>query len=170
MGRVVWIKTDSFFFLWSVSRREAEAERQEKRWKRNERRSREREREREKESEEEKEESGGGTQRGKWCSKKPASTLDWNLKVPGLIPGSTLREIIHPKTTDIFGYTWSSTPNWKQQSTRDAEVTRLNQHFKLWQRLTRQYWPHETGDFLIHSLLVAGVQGDRYSHVWRVWR
>ena len=37
---------------------------------------REREREREKESEEEKVESGGGTQRGKWCSKKPASTLD----------------------------------------------------------------------------------------------
>ena len=35
-----------------------------------------REREREKESEKEKEESGGGTQRGKWCSKKPASTLD----------------------------------------------------------------------------------------------
>ena len=33
-------------------------------------------REREKESEEEKEESGGGTQRGKWCSKKPAITLD----------------------------------------------------------------------------------------------
>ena len=30
---------------------------------------RERERERGKESEEEKEESGGGTQRGKWCSK-----------------------------------------------------------------------------------------------------
>ena len=52
-------------------------------------------REREKESEEEKEESGGGTQRGKWCSKKPASTLDWDLKVLG----STLREIIHPKTT-----------------------------------------------------------------------
>ena len=37
---------------------------------------REREREREKESEEEKEESGGGTQRGKWCSEKPTSTLD----------------------------------------------------------------------------------------------
>ena len=33
-------------------------------------------REREKEIEEEKEERGGGTQRGKWCSKKPASTLD----------------------------------------------------------------------------------------------
>ena len=60
-----------------------------------------REREREKESEEEKEESGGGTQRGKWCSKKPASTLDWNLKVPGSIPGSTLREIIHPKSTQM---------------------------------------------------------------------
>ena len=28
-----------------------------------------------------------------------ASTLDWNLKIPGSIPGSTLREIIHPKTT-----------------------------------------------------------------------
>ena len=64
-----------------------------------ERKEKHRESEREKESEEEKEESGGGTQRGKWCSKKPASTLDWNLKVPGSIPGSTLREIIYPKTT-----------------------------------------------------------------------
>ena len=112
MGRVAWIKTDQFLRWWrvffaSVSRREAEAEAEKrrnrkKRWKRNERRSTEREREREKESEEEKEESGGGTQRGKWCSKKPASTLDWNLKVPGSIPGSTLREIIHPKTTAML--------------------------------------------------------------------
>ena len=78
MGRVAGIKTNSFFLGWglSVSWREAEAETETgKRWKRNERRStqREREREREKESAEEKEESGG-TQRGKWCSKKPAST------------------------------------------------------------------------------------------------
>ena len=105
MGRVAWIKTDQFLWWWlvffcfcvsfSARSRSREKEKQEKRWKRNERRSRERE----KESEEKKEESGGGTQREKWCSKKPASTLDWNLKVPGSIPGSTLREIIHPKTT-----------------------------------------------------------------------
>ena len=34
------------------------------------------EKQREREREEEKEESGGGMQRGKWCSKKPTSTLD----------------------------------------------------------------------------------------------
>ena len=54
---------------------------------------RQRERERKKESEREKEESGGGTQRGKWCSKH------FRL-IPGSIPGSTLREIIHSKTTN----------------------------------------------------------------------
>ena len=105
MGRVAWIKTDQFLWWRFVCvsflarSRSREKEKQEKRWKRNERRSTEREseREREKESEKEKEESVGGTQRGKWCSKKPASTLDWNLKVPGSIPGSTLREIIYPQ-------------------------------------------------------------------------
>ena len=45
-----------------------EKQKQERRWKRNERRSTERESK--KDSEREKEESGGGgTQRGKWCSK-----------------------------------------------------------------------------------------------------
>ena len=85
----------------SVSRQEAETEKRRNRKKggRGTKGEAQREREREKESEEEKKESGGGTQRGKWCSKKPASTLDWNLKVPGSIPGLTLREIIHPKTT-----------------------------------------------------------------------
>ena len=39
----------------------------------------------------------------KWCSKKPASTLEWNLKVPGSILCSAFREIIHPKTTSYFG-------------------------------------------------------------------
>ncbi len=65
-----------FFFVVTFSQREAEAGRGTK-----EEAQRERERE--------KEESGGGTQRGKWCSKH----------FPGSIPGSTLREIIHPKTT-----------------------------------------------------------------------
>ena len=92
MSRVAWIKTDSFLFVVSFSARSRSRSR-----KRNERRSTERERE--KEREEEKEESGGGMQRGKWCSKKLASTFKWNLKIPGSIPGSTLREIIHPKTT-----------------------------------------------------------------------
>ena len=107
MGRVAWIKTDQFLrwqliFFASVSRRESEAEAEKRRNRKKveeERKEKHREREREKRSEEEKEESGGGTQRGKWCSKKPASTLDWNLQVPGSTPGSTLREIIHPKTT-----------------------------------------------------------------------
>ena len=44
-----------------------EKQKQERRWKRNERRSTERESK--KKSEREKKESGGGTQRGKWCSK-----------------------------------------------------------------------------------------------------
>ena len=61
------IKTNSFF-LSSVSRQEAEKKVEEE--------QKEKHRESKKESEEEKEESGGGTQRGKWCSKKPASTLD----------------------------------------------------------------------------------------------
>ena len=46
MGRVAWIKTDSFFFAVSCSARSREKEKQERRWKRNERRSTERERER----------------------------------------------------------------------------------------------------------------------------
>ena len=87
MGRVAWIKTDQFLWWWlvfffaSVSRWEAKAEKRRNRKKGGRETKgeaqREKEREREKESEEEKEESGGGTQRGKWCSKKPASTLDW---------------------------------------------------------------------------------------------
>ena len=61
------------FIVVSFSRREAEAgqkvEEERKKKHREREREKEREREREKESEEEKEESGGGTQRGKWCSK-----------------------------------------------------------------------------------------------------
>ena len=104
MGRVAWIKTDQFL-RWRRVLCQFLGEKQKQRKGETgkkveeERKEKHSEREREKESEEEKEESGGGTQRGKWCSKKPASTLDWNLKVPGSIPGSTLREIIHPKTT-----------------------------------------------------------------------
>ena len=36
---------------------------------------------------------------GSGVARNPARTLDWNLKVPSSIPGSTLREIIHLKTT-----------------------------------------------------------------------
>ena len=64
MGRVTWIKTDSFF-LSSVFLGEKQKQVEEEQKKK----QRERERASEKESEEEKEESGGGTQRGKWCSK-----------------------------------------------------------------------------------------------------
>ena len=95
------LRCNTYSEIKSVSRREVEAERQEK----GERGTKgEAEKEREKESEEEEEEeSGGGAQGGKWCTKKPASTLDGNLKVPGSIPGSSLREIIHPKTTSYIG-------------------------------------------------------------------
>ena len=106
MGRVAWIKTDQFLrwqlvFFASISRREAEAEKRRNRKKGG--RGTKGEAESERESERKGEWGRGGTQRGKWCSKKPASTLDWNLKVPDSIPGSTLREIIHPKTTSYFG-------------------------------------------------------------------
>ena len=116
MGRVAWIKTDQFlqwplvFFLRQFlgekqkqrkgeTGKKVEEERKEK--------QREREREREKEKrrvrkrrrkvEEEREEGSG-------VARNPASTLDWNLKVPG----STLREIIHPKTTGrIWFLAWT---------------------------------------------------------------
>ena len=104
MGRVAWIKTDQFLrwgfvFLLRQFLSKKQQQRKGETGKKVEEEQKKKHRESKKESEEEKEESGGGTQRGKWCSKKPASTLDWNLKVPGSIPGSTLREIIHPKTT-----------------------------------------------------------------------
>ena len=71
----------------SVGQRKREKRRNRKKGGRGTKVEAEREREKEKESEEEKEENGGGMKRGKWCSKKPTSTLDWNLKVPASIPG-----------------------------------------------------------------------------------
>ena len=48
MGRVVWIKTNTFFFFFGCQfLGERQKQKQEKRWERNERRSTERERERE---------------------------------------------------------------------------------------------------------------------------
>ena len=77
----------------TFSLREAEAGKKvEEEWKK---KHRERERERKKKERErrwkveEEHKKGSGV----------TSTLDWNLKIPGSIPGSTLREIIHPKTT-----------------------------------------------------------------------
>ena len=62
-----------------------------------------RERERRRKVEEERKEGSGVT-----------STLDWNLKVAGSIPGSTHREIIHPKTTikKISKQNWKEMDSW----------------------------------------------------------
>ena len=95
MGRVTRIKTDSVFLLLCLFL----GEKQERRWKRNERRSTEREREREREKKGEWERRRRKAEEERKEGSGVASTLDWNLKIPGSIPGSTLREIIHPKTT-----------------------------------------------------------------------
>ena len=100
MGRVTWIKTDLFFFFvvtfFSVrsrsrSRKEGGRGTKEEAQRERERKKR-RVRKRRRKVEEERKEGSG-----------VASTLDWNLKIPGSIPGSTLKEIIHPKTTSYFG-------------------------------------------------------------------
>ena len=88
MGRVTWIKTDQFLWWGRVFLlRQFLGEKQKQR-KGGKGTKGEAQKERERKGEWRRE-------GGKWCSKKPASTLDRNLKVPG----STLMEIIHPKTT-----------------------------------------------------------------------
>ena len=95
MGRMTWIKTESFFvffcreFFSARSRSRKEGGRGTKEEAQTEREKRVRKRRR---TVEEERKEGSGV----------ASTLDWNLKIPGSILGSTLREIIHPKTTDLL--------------------------------------------------------------------